>query len=304
MGWGDELFFLNTSLSGDSSVKSLKSIPGFGFCYMGIAIISHELDELISHFSIATPLNNKRRRIRFIETRHFSVYLVIDLSGSLIFVRNFSGRRPYIRQLVKTPFGPRLEFEVSHRGRQLDDVVSPLTQGSASGRIRSGNQTGLNVLLSVGCKRQLSFNNKCWPDRYWQKLGRLIESQGWSCTVVGDVSGVMNVGRRVSTDSFLDLVALLKDSDLCVTSEGGVHHLCGFLNVPAVVIYGSFISPLVTGYPTQTSISRPHDGRTALGCGALYPCPLCESTMQEITPEIVFEEVLKTLEPGGNDFGD
>jgi ADP-heptose:LPS heptosyltransferase len=68
--------------------------------------------------------------------------------------------------------------------------------------------------------------------------------------------------------------------------EGGMHHASAAVGVPAVVIFGGYISPKVTGYEGHINLFT----GTGLGCGNSQPCEC--SCMAGITVGRVCEAVL------------
>lgn len=92
---------------------------------------------------------------------------------------------------------------------------------------------------------------------------------------VGTLSGV----RHVYTPSFAHALAVLSVASAAVLPEGGLHHASAAVDLPAVVIFGGFISPDVTGYDTHINLFT---GGAA--CGNRRPCQHCHQAMQEIKP--------------------
>jgi len=92
----------------------------------------------------------------------------------------------------------------------------------------------------------------------------------------------------VTTDTFRLTCAVLARARAFVGPEGGLHHACAALNVPAVVIFGGYISPAATGYDDHISLFT---GR-GLGCGRRSACAC--NCMSEISVDRV-AEALKNL---------
>lgn len=77
---------------------------------------------------------------------------------------------------------------------------------------------------------------------------------------------------------------------MLVTTEGGLHHAAAIFGIPAVVIYGGYISPRQTGYDGQVALFEGGEP-----CGWRKPCPHCAAAMGKIEPERVFEHAMKFL---------
>ena len=73
--------------------------------------------------------------------------------------------------------------------------------------------------------------------------------------------------------------SLLNISDLYFGPEGGFHHAAAALNKKAVVIFGGFIDPLVTGYDFHNNIYVDIDGSP---CGSRVICKHCKDCIQKI----------------------
>ena len=54
--------------------------------------------------------------------------------------------------------------------------------------------------------------------------------------------------------------------------------------MPAVVIFGGFVPPIVTGYETHANLTGGADA-----CGSLFPCKHCLEALDAITVEEVLE---------------
>lgn len=72
----------------------------------------------------------------------------------------------------------------------------------------------------------------------------------------------------VETETFRQACALLARSRAYLGPEGGLHHACAALGIPAVVIFGGYISPSVTGYDSHINLFS----GSGLGCGRMLAC--------------------------------
>jgi Glycosyltransferase family 9 (heptosyltransferase) len=86
---------------------------------------------------------------------------------------------------------------------------------------------------------------------------------------------------RVPTESFRKACAVLAHAAAYVGPEGGLHHASAALGVPAIVIFGGYISPKVTGYLFHTNLFS----GAGLGCGRREKC--CCDCMARILPSEV-----------------
>lgn len=131
--------------------------------------------------------------------------------------------------------------------------------------------------------------NKRWPIEFWQEL--IERRPTWNWVQVGDGTEPRLGGVAfIQTPSFRDACGVLSGADMLVSQEGGMHHAAAALGIPAVVIFGGFISPKVTGYASQHSLyveSEQHP----LGCGSRTPCFHCHRAMLSIKPNVVIEHM-------------
>lgn len=72
--------------------------------------------------------------------------------------------------------------------------------------------------------------------------------------------------------------------------EGGLHHVAGALKKNAIVIFGHWISPILTGYPFHNNISS---SSTKYGCGSFTTCKRCIEFLNNLSSsyiKTIFEE--------------
>lgn len=137
--------------------------------------------------------------------------------------------------------------------------------------------------------------NKRWPFERWaqvaEELARYID-----CLQLGPDDGrpVLPRVRRLVTPHARLAAAVIERAAMTLSSEGGTHHLAAASRRPAVVIFGSFTPPAVTGYPGHVNISV----ETKEGyCGTyVRECPHCTAAMATITPERVAGAARSILE--------
>lgn len=131
--------------------------------------------------------------------------------------------------------------------------------------------------------------NKRWPRANWQTLVELYPQYKW-VQIGTDLNSILRGVEFVPTLTFKQACAMLKVARAAVLQEGGLHHAAAALGTPSVVIFGGFISPLVTGYAAQRSLFV-EDPKYRLGCGSRVPCVHCEMAMKTFTPRMVGREL-------------
>jgi hypothetical protein len=178
------------------------------------------------------------------------------------------GARPYVDTITAKRFRWRA-------GQQPARPSLYLTAGDRAARLE-----GDYVALAPATKRDRP--NKRWP--HWAALGALLPWRGVEIVPAGDrpLTGL----PTAHTASFREAAGVLAAARGVIAPEGAMHHAAAALGVPAVVIYGSWIGPDITGYPGQVALTA--GGRHA-PCGLVAACPLCLAAMSSITPEQVLD---------------
>lgn len=150
------------------------------------------------------------------------------------------------------------------------------------------------VVIEPNVKRKAS-PNKYWNQEKWRELVWAMRAAGIAPVQVGprDTRRV-NGALFIETHNFRYACAVVSKARAVVTHEGGLHHAAAAFNVPAVVIYGGYISPAVTGYEYQVNLFKRTEEHP-LGCGWRTPCDHCKHAMEAITPNMVLEHVRKLL---------
>lgn len=148
------------------------------------------------------------------------------------------------------------------------------------------------VVLEPHIKARAS-PNKDWGWRRWNKLAWILQKSGFKVTQLGPLdTPILDGGiEHIITPSFRHAAAVLANARAAVLHEGGMHHAAVAVGLPAVVIFGGFISPEVTGYGQQVNLFTGE----GLGCGMRVPCAHCADAMAAIKPEVVADHLMEIL---------
>jgi ADP-heptose:LPS heptosyltransferase len=130
--------------------------------------------------------------------------------------------------------------------------------------------------------------NKRWHG--WDRLARMMARHG-DLVQMGTQESEPLAGVRFVQTTIRQAAAVVARARLVICSEGAMHHIAAAVGTPAVVIFGGYISPEVTGYDGQVSFFR----GGGLGCGMRVPCEHCAAAMESITPEEVYEAAVRLL---------
>jgi hypothetical protein len=122
--------------------------------------------------------------------------------------------------------------------------------------------------------------NKQWPVPRYREIAMRLMSEGskvaqfcypgMQVTIAG--------ATQIKTPTLRHAIAVLARSALYIGPEGGLHHAAAAAGIPAVVLFGGFIPPSVTGYATHTNLTG-----GAEACGSLQTCDHCRLAMNNIS---------------------
>jgi glycosyl transferase family 9 (putative heptosyltransferase) len=125
--------------------------------------------------------------------------------------------------------------------------------------------------------------NKDWGLAKYQAVADALRAAGHRVVQFETGVGATLTGVDwIKTVSFRDALALMANAALYIGPEGGLHHGAAAVGIPAVVLFGGFVPPQVTGYETHTNLTG-----GAEACGRLYPCAHCRDAMAAIAVEEV-----------------
>lgn len=92
--------------------------------------------------------------------------------------------------------------------------------------------------------------------------------------------------ETITAKDFRDALGIMANARLYIGPEGGLHHGAAAMGTKAVVLFGGFIPPQVTGYETHENLTG-----GAEACGSLKPCDHCRKAMDNISVEEVLAAV-------------
>jgi hypothetical protein len=99
--------------------------------------------------------------------------------------------------------------------------------------------------------------NKDWGRSKYQEVVNRLKAEGHRVHQFLSDKGSHPLAGVTSlrTDSFRDAVSIMANAAMYIGSEGGLHHAAAAVGIPAVVLFGGFIPPKVTGYPTHANLT-------------------------------------------------
>jgi ADP-heptose:LPS heptosyltransferase len=201
-----------------------------------------------------------------------------DEGGAFARLLDCGESRPYI--LAQTP--QRWTWNYEHRASP--GRIHLTREEEALAESRAGR-----IVLEPSLKPRKS-PNKQWGWQRWSELARLMRAAGLRPTQLGPAgTRVLEGVEFIETADIRRAAAVIAVARAAVLPEGAMHHLAAAFRVPAVVIFGGYIDPCITGYDFHTNLFT--GGRA---CGLRVPCRHCQQAMARIAPAQVFE-ALRTL---------
>lgn len=208
-----------------------------------------------------------------------------EAAGDLEWIAHYKGARLYNRQAERKWLW------------NYDFHAVPGEIYFAEPEILAGKRAGRGfVLIEPSVPRWKSVaQNKDWGRAKYQGVADGLRQGGLKIVQLmhGNEPALRGVSA-VPTRSFRDGLAILRRAALFVGPEGGLHHGAAAVGVPAVVLFGGFIPPSVTGYAAHTNLTG-----GAEACGSLRPCTHCLEAMARIGIDEVLAAARRHLEAVG-----
>lgn len=134
--------------------------------------------------------------------------------------------------------------------------------------------------------------NKRWPFERYSYLVELLKRKGFNVKQFRNNGAPLAGVDVIKSPSFRHALAVLSQAALYIGSEGGLHHGAATVGIPAVVIFGGFIPPQVTGYDSHINLTG---GETKF-CGSLHACEHCRLALERIKIKHVYHAAKEFLE--------
>jgi len=133
--------------------------------------------------------------------------------------------------------------------------------------------------------------NKDWGLAHYRQLSSMLREQGFRLVQFSFGKDKLPGVELITAPDFRKALAVLSRAALYIGPEGGLHHGAAAVNVRAVVFFGGFIPPEVTGYAMHTNLTG-----GAKACGSLHYCNHCISAMRAITVEKAYAAAIDQLQ--------
>ncbi|MDP3857390.1 MAG: glycosyltransferase family 9 protein [Stagnimonas sp.] len=135
--------------------------------------------------------------------------------------------------------------------------------------------------------------SKQWPVERFAEVARQLSRAIPVYQISAPDSPVLDGLPQIRPRSFREALAYLRAARLYIGPEGGLHHGAAAMGTRAVVIYGGFTSPLITGYDFQRQLT----GGAEYACGTRRGlCPHCAEHLNRISVAEVVDAARQLLE--------
>lgn len=146
------------------------------------------------------------------------------------------------------------------------------------------------VLIEPNLPNKPCAPNKDWGVAKYQAVADRLLSVGYAVAQFSAGQHRLRGVQTIASGSFRHALAALSRAALYVGPEGGLHHGAAAVDVKAVVLFGGFIPPRVTGYDGHANLSAGGEA-----CGSMNPCEHCRKAMEAIGVDRVFQSAMEML---------
>lgn len=130
--------------------------------------------------------------------------------------------------------------------------------------------------------------NKSWGVTRWEAVIKDFPIPVYQLESSDDAR-IIAGAQAIITPTFRHALAVIGRAAVVLCNEGGTHHMAASMRVPAVVFFGSFTPPLVTGYGFHYNMAVD----TPEGyCGRWDACPHCCAARGRVSVEDVRSKAL------------
>lgn len=234
----------------------------------------------------------------FANNPHLAAQAEVDAGAPVNWLANYSGARPYIdyeatkalgraalgrdgkpKELLKA--AGRWVFNPAYRVRAGEIVFTDAERSLGDTFAHAGDC----VLIEPHIKANAPPGKAWGVDRYAEVVNRLRGTVRFIQCGPDPARRIPGV-TFVITPTFRTALVLLSQARLYLGAEGGMHHAAAALGIPAVVIFGGFVSPAITGYRGHVNLAG-----TDTFCGSRSYCSHCDAAMAAIEVGRVAEAV-------------
>lgn len=291
MGFGDEIIATGQARTMAEENPDKKVIVGDGRRVWVSAL--HQGNDFLSF----PPLVRWDRLSRKRRGEWHRIHEIPDYKrGDFVWLRNYPGARPYMDYSKSTR--EKCVFFRNLNLRPGNIKLTNMERKVARNLTSKPTRGSPYILFGPHVKATHSAHNKDWGMSRWNLVARHMKSRGAmvvSLMPPGE-PGLECAHAQVSPGTFREACAVVERSSIVATIEGGIHHAAAVFRRRAVVIFGGYITPDVTGYGFHENICPEHNDSP---CGSRADCGHCRAIMQSITVDEVIHKLEKLWEEQG-----
>ncbi len=206
--------------------------------------------------------------------------------------RLWEARHPWRHRLLPPVASAKLVRHLGHylfnSGYRPTPAPLPLTQDEQA--IAAHWSARRFVVIEPSVKQGAS-PSKRWPFERYAELAAALQQEITVYQAGAEDSPKLDGVQRLPTARFRDVLPYLQAAQLYIGPEGGLHHASAAMGTPAVVIYGAYVPPSVTGYDFHVNLTG---GATACG-SQMTECAHCVDAMHRISVAEVLREARQLL---------
>ncbi len=212
-------------------------------------------------------------------------------SNSVVKLKDGPGHRGYIKQWK----GGRSVFNMDYCNRDHPGRIYPPDELREWAKQNIPNDC---IIIEPIVKRPSSLG-KDWGFNKWADVARILNSltdkpiiqlsNNLACKTLPFAS-------LINTPTFWHAAVAIERSFIVLTPEGGMHHMAGALNKSAIVIFGGFVHPNITGYSNHINLYVDIEGSP---CGNYNTCGHCKKALSMITVDNVISKVKEIYNASG-----
>lgn len=200
----------------------------------------------------------------------------------LIWVDHYKGRRKY-NKLVNGRWVWNLDFRPTPGEFFFDEQETNVAKAFKPGFVV--------IEPNVPWHKSVA-PNKDWGEGKYEEVARRLILQGVDVIQFKHKNSrrIIQQAAIVELPKFRHVISALSQAALYIGPEGGMHHASAAVGVPAVVLFGGFIPPAVTGYEGHVNLTG-----GAEACGHIEKCDHCKRAMSNISVDEVKDAAMRMI---------
>lgn len=135
--------------------------------------------------------------------------------------------------------------------------------------------------------------NKDWGRKRFQDVADALRGKGHRVAQFSYGKVRLQGVEVIYAGDFRAAAATLAKARFAILPEGGLHHAAAAVGTKAVVLFGGFIPPAVTGYDFHVNLTG-----GAEACGMFHECQHCRDALDAISVEDVLGACKKIIKGG------